>query len=208
LPAEGRDRRGVLFVHGFFCNRGLWNPWMRRLRVADIPFVAVNLEPVFGSIDSYASIVEAAVISLERATGLAPVIVAHSMGGLAVRSWLADRTRSERLHRLVTVATPHAGTRIARRGIGANMGQMRPGGEWLARLADEPSALRSRFVCFRSHCDNIVFPTRNATLSAADNRHLVATPHVQMAYHPAIFEEVFRLVETVEPASTTRRRSA
>ena len=80
----------MLFVHGFFCNRGLWNPWMRRLRAAGIPFVAVNLEPVFGSIDSYASIVEAAVRSLEQATGGAPVIVAHSMGGLAVRSWLQD----------------------------------------------------------------------------------------------------------------------
>jgi triacylglycerol esterase/lipase EstA (alpha/beta hydrolase family) len=196
LPVDHQGHRGVLFVHGFVCNRGLWNPWLRRLRATGVPFVAVNLEPVFGSIDSYAPTVDAAVRSLEQATGVAPVIVAHSMGGLAVRAWLAGEQRSERFHRVVTIATPHAGTRIADRGFGANMGQMRPGGEWLARLlAEEPAALRERFVCFWSHCDNIVFPTRNATLAGADNRHLAATPHVQMAYHPAVFDAVSRLLE-------------
>jgi len=206
LPAEARGRRGVLFVHGFVCNRGLWNPWMRRLRAAGVPFVAVNLEPVFGSIDSYAPTIEAAVRTLEQATDIAPVIVAHSMGGLAARAWLASGNRSERMHRLVTIATPHAGTRIADRGFGRNTAQMRRGGEWLARLnAGESPALRARFICFWSHCDNIVFPTRTATLPGADNRHLVATPHVQMAYHPAVIDEVFRLVGTAETTPSFAR---
>jgi triacylglycerol lipase len=73
LPHDGRGRRGVLFVHGFFCNRGLWNPWLRRLRRADIAFVAVNLEPLFGSIEAYAPTIDAAVCELERVTGTPPV---------------------------------------------------------------------------------------------------------------------------------------
>ena len=52
--------------------------------------------------------------------------------------------------------------------------------------------MRARFVCFWSHCDNIVFPTRSATLPGADNRHLEATPHVRMVYHPDVFAEVMR----------------
>jgi hypothetical protein len=32
LPAQAQGRRGVLLVHGFVCNRGLWNPWLKRLR--------------------------------------------------------------------------------------------------------------------------------------------------------------------------------
>jgi hypothetical protein len=32
LPAEASGRRGVLLVHGFVCNRGLWNPWLQRLQ--------------------------------------------------------------------------------------------------------------------------------------------------------------------------------
>lgn len=83
VGAEGRT--GVLLVHGFFCNRGLWNPWLARLRAAGVPCVALDLEPAFGSIDAYAAAVEQGVARLERCTGTAPVIVAHSMGGLAVR---------------------------------------------------------------------------------------------------------------------------
>ncbi len=192
LPASSRGRRGVLLVHGFFCNRGLWNPWLRRLRQGGIPFVAVDLEPVFGSIDDYQSAIDASVRRLEQATGLAPVVVAHSMGGLAVRAWLAANEQAP-MHRLITIASPHAGTRLGAHGRGLNIGQMRQGGDWLASLADRESASsRGRYVCFWSHCDNIVFPTRNATLPGADNRHLEATPHVQMVYHPAVFEEVLR----------------
>ena len=67
LPALARGRRGVVLVHGFFCNRGLWNPWLRRFRAADIPFVAVNLEPVLGSIDDYGATIAAAVATVEAA---------------------------------------------------------------------------------------------------------------------------------------------
>jgi pimeloyl-ACP methyl ester carboxylesterase len=192
--APGGGRRGVVLVHGFFCNRGLWNGWLRRLRGHDIPCIAVSLEPIFGSIDEYRQTIADAMTRLESATGLAPVIVAHSMGGLAARAWLASRPQAS-LHRLVTIASPHAGTRLGAHGRGTNVRQMRLGSEWLARLAtSETPELRARFVCFWSHCDNIVFPTRSATLAGADNRHLPVTPHVQMVEHPAVFDEVLRIV--------------
>ncbi|HWJ95410.1 MAG TPA: permease, partial [Telluria sp.] len=68
LPASASGRRGVVLVHGFVCNRGLWLPWMAELRGRGIPFVAVNLEPVFGSIDDYAAIIDAAVARVTQAT--------------------------------------------------------------------------------------------------------------------------------------------
>ena len=190
LPSAARDRRGVVFVHGFFCNRGLWNPWMRRLRAANVPFVAVSLEPVFGSIDDYAPTIAAAVAAPRARDRLAPMIVAHSMGGLAVRAWLAAKPKPG-LHRLITIASPHAGTRLAGHGRGRNVGQMRHGSEWLAELARrDATTARTQVVCFWSHCDNIVFPTRSATLAGADNRHLEGTPHVAMVFHRAVFDEV------------------
>jgi triacylglycerol lipase len=45
LPHSVAGKTGIVFVHGLVCNRGLWNPWLSRLRQLDIPFVAVNLEP-------------------------------------------------------------------------------------------------------------------------------------------------------------------
>jgi triacylglycerol esterase/lipase EstA (alpha/beta hydrolase family) len=200
LPPEARGRRGVLLVHGFVCNRGLWNPWLPRLRARGVPFIAVNLEPAFGSIDAYADTLQQALQRLRDATGVAPVVVAHSMGGLAVRAWRRAYPLAPAPHHVVTVATPHQGTWLGRFGQTANTRQMRWKGAWVRQLAaDEQAAHGQRFTCFYSHCDNIVFPPSAATLPGADNRHLPGWSHVHLAYHPAVFDELLRLLQTPPP---------
>jgi triacylglycerol lipase len=196
LAAMIPPRRAVVLVHGFFCNRGLWNPWMDRLLEAGVPFAALTLEPVFGSIDAYTVDIDVAVRRARSATGLAPVLVAHSMGGLAVRAWLARVGKGAEIHRVVTIGSPHRGTALAHHSHTPNTRQMRIGSAWLDQLerAESPDA-HCAFTCFWSRCDNIVFPTETATLAGADNRHLEATPHVRMAYHPQVMAEVLRLVE-------------
>jgi triacylglycerol lipase len=185
LPADAQGRRGVLLVHGFVCNRGLWNDWLERLHARNVPCLAVNLEPVFGSIDEYVSVIDAAVGRLHSATGLAPLVVAHSMGGLAARRWWVEGDNDRRAHRLITIATPHHGTWLARYAVTDNGRQMRQDSPWLAELSARESAQRpARLTCFYSHCDNIVFPPSTATLAGADNRHLPGVAHVQMASRP------------------------
>jgi hypothetical protein len=193
MPENAAGRRGLLLVHGFVCNRALWNPWLRELRAVQVPAIAVNLEPVFGSIDAYVPILEAAVRRLEAATGLAPVIVAHSMGGLATRAWLAGAGNEARVHRVITIGSPHHGTWMARFAATLNSRQMQQLGPWLAQLAArEPATRYARFTCFYGHCDNIVFPPSTATLPGADNRHLEAVAHVHMTFQPSVFSEARR----------------
>ncbi len=188
LP-ESAAPRGVLFVHGFVCNRGVWNPWLRRLTLQGTPFVALNLEPVFGSIDDYVAQIEAGVQLLERGTGCAPVIVAHSMGGLAVRRWWLEQGDDSRVHHVLTLASPHSGTWLARFAITRNSQQMGLLSNWLQMLQQrEPASRRARFTCFYSHCDNVVFPPSTATLAGADNRHLQGVAHVHMVEHPEPFK--------------------
>ncbi len=196
LPVTARGRRGVLLVHGFFCNRGLWLPWLERLRADDRPCVAINLEPVFGSIDDYIVLIEAAVARIEAATGLPPLIVAHSMGGLATRAWLQACHADERCAGVVTIGSPHHGTWLARFALTANGRQMRRRGAWLTALAAaEPPLRYTRFTCFYGHCDNIVFPAGTATLPGADNRHLAGTAHVDMVMRAEVFTEVLRRLD-------------
>ena len=58
LPADAPGRRDLVLVHGFVCNRGLWNAWWPTCAPAAYPASPLNLEPVFGSIDRYAPRVE------------------------------------------------------------------------------------------------------------------------------------------------------
>ena len=201
LPGDARGRRGLLLVHGFVCNRGLWNPWLRRLHRQGVPFVAVDLEPVFGSIDDYIATLEQAVQRLEQCTGLAPVVVAHSMGGLALRRWWVEQGDAARVHHAVTIGTPHHGTWLARFALSRNARQMRLSSGWLQALAAREGAGHAhRMTCFYGHCDNIVFPPATAALAGADNRHLAEVAHVAMADHPEPWREVQRhLAERVRP---------
>ena len=205
LPADAAGRRGVLLVHGFVCNRGLWNPWMRELRRRGVPFVAVNLEPVFGSIERYVPVIERGWQQLLQATGQPPVVVGHSMGGLAIRQWWRSARPSPPPHHVITIGSPHGGTWLGRFGQTPNARQMRHGCEWIRTLAaDESAEHAARFTCFYSHCDNVVFPASTATLPGADNRHIDGQSHVHLAYHPAVFDEVLRRVG--EPADPAPRR--
>jgi pimeloyl-ACP methyl ester carboxylesterase len=183
------QHRGVVLVHGFVCNRGFWNPWMERLLQRGTPFIAVNLEPVFGSINHYADIIEQAVARLEAATGQAPVLVGHSMGGLAIRAWAAAHGGEARAHRIITIGSPHRGTWLGRFSTTANGHEMRLASPWQVALgARESATLSQRFICFYSHCDNIVFPASTATLPGADNRHVPGVAHVDLVNQPVVFE--------------------
>lgn len=191
-PAGGADARpGVVFVHGFVCNRGLWNPWLERLTREGRPFCAVNLEPVFGSIDDYVPVVEAAVQRVTAATGRPPLVVCHSMGGLAVRAWLRARQADARVARVVTLGTPHQGTWLARFSFVTNASQMRLESRWLAQLRrDEPRERAALFTCYHSACDNIVFPASSAALPGARQVLLTGVAHVDMAFLPEVMDAV------------------
>lgn len=195
LP-QAAGRRPVVLVHGFFCNRGLWNPWARRLQALGIPHEAVNLEPPFAAIDAFVPIIDAAVARARESTGLAPVLVGHSMGGLAIRAWCRQRGNEAvaLTARIVTIGSPHAGTFTARFARADNARQMGLGSDWLRALHEaEAPELRSHFTCFWSHCDNVVMPASTATLPGADNRHLPGQAHVAMVFAEPVFDEVLRL---------------
>jgi triacylglycerol lipase len=189
LPGSAPACRGVLLVHGFICNRALWNPWMRRLRQCGVPFVAVSLEPVLGSIDTYAEPIDAAFQRLVGATGLPPLIVAHSMGGLATRAWLRRFGPQRRCAGIVTIGTPHHGTWLARFAFSRNGRQMQRGSAWLDAL-DVCTVGDTPFDCFYGHCDNVVFPAATATLAGARNVHLPGRAHIHMLGSRHLFDDV------------------
>ena len=191
---------GVVFIHGFFCNRAFWTPWMAQLRTQNRAFASVTLEPAFGSIDDYASIVEAAVAKVTLATGQAPTLICHSMGGLAARAWLRSNTANDdRIKRVITIGTPHFGTALSTEKAllpFINTHQMQRFGAWTQHLAkDEPSARYAKFTCWYSNCDNIVVPTSTAMLSGADNRLVTAQGHVSMAFSQRVMQESLALLD-------------
>ena len=197
-------QRGVVFIHGFFCNRAVWTPWMRQLLAQNRAFSSVTLEPAFGSIDAYTALVEAAVAKVTAATGLPPTLICHSMGGLVARAWLRQAESNEvRIHQVITIGSPHFGTALSTEKAllpFTNTHQMQRLGAWTQQLAkDEPASRYAKFICWYSNCDNIVVPTSTAMLPGADNRLVTAQGHVSMAFNVRVMTETLALLDQKPP---------
>jgi pimeloyl-ACP methyl ester carboxylesterase len=191
----------VLLIHGYGCNRAMWVDFSRSLAAAGHACDAMNLEPVFGSIDQYPRLIEEASQALMLRTGATQIaIVAHSMGGLAARAFMNASTPSQnhRIAKVITLGTPHQGTVHATLGQGQNTHQMRINSPWRNALAnrERPEDL-AKFCCIFTHHDNIVAPQANQTVPGAKRIELSAIGHVAMPYSQNVMRIVVRELQSL-----------
>ncbi len=198
LPsADGGARTPVLLVHGYVCNRGIWHPFAQWLAARGHPVDSVNLEPAFGTIDDYLPIVAEGVRRLRERSGRDRIaIVAHSMGGVVARAYLASAGAGS-VCAVVTLGSPHAGTWLARMGYGRNVAQMVPGCGWLGGLqAREAQGTGALFTTIWSPHDNIVMPQRASQhLAGATSVAVPGRGHLQLAYDPEVWRIAADAVE-------------
>lgn len=190
----GRDRlhptagkMPLLLVHGYRCNRGFW-VWLRaRLEAAGFVVATHNLEPVRADIDDYADGLNRRIDEILAATKAKKlVLVVHSMGGLAARAYFR-RHGTAKVARMISLGSPHHGTRIAAHAQGANGRQMRVGNPWLEALTKAP--LPAGSVSIFSRHDNVVMPPDQAsTLSGARNVEIAGVGHVGMGLSPTVLK--------------------
>lgn len=185
------DKVPVVLVHGYLCNHRIWDDVADTLRANGHAVFAVNLEPVFASIDAYAPVVEAAVQSLLHHTGQAKVaLVGHSMGGLAIRAWMRTNG-TDKVARVLTLGTPHAGTKLARGTHTPNGKQMLWQSPWLAALtASESAATRALIRIAITPQDNIVCPQRPQILPGIEPVVFEGIGHLQMCTHRPLIQWV------------------
>ncbi len=176
-PPPARSAHALLLVHGVLCNAGVWSTLARRIEAAGAgPAYAISYGPPLGSIDDFARQLAVRLDEVVSRTGATRVtLVAHSMGGLVVRACLARYGRGP-VVRVLTIGSPHHGSRFASLCPGACLAQMRPGNAWLAALPGPPAG-GVRFVSLYSPHDSMVAPQRSAVLEGADNVPFVGVGH-------------------------------
>jgi pimeloyl-ACP methyl ester carboxylesterase len=191
-PADRVGGPLIILVHGWACNAAVWRPIVRKLRQAAMHDVrCMTLRPVLGSIDAMAAGLERLVPDL-RTLGdkQRVVVVAHSMGGLVVRAWLRRlKGGTPPPVTVVTIGTPHRGTRLASFALGTAARQMRLRSTWLAQL-DRDAGARQHITCVASGTDNLVAPQENAWFPGARAVEVRAVGHFGLLLAAATFDSV------------------
>jgi pimeloyl-ACP methyl ester carboxylesterase len=191
----------VVFVHGILCNAGVWHRMLAALeRQGMTNLFTLNLAPPLASMDRFARQLAARVEEACRAAGTErAIIVAHSMGGLVARCWIARLGGAARAERLVTLGSPHHGSLLARGFPARWAGEMLCGCEWLEQLAadgaravgvDGARAVGVPVTSIYSRADEFVAPQESSRLEGARNIALERLGHLELLRS----EEVLRLV--------------
>ena len=194
----------ILLVHGYLCNRGLWVALRRRLAAAGLgPIYADTFTPGFGGIDVFAAQIDKRIEAICNETGADEVmIVAHSMGGLAVRAYVAQKADTtpnaiSRIAKLVTLGSPHHGSQVARLGIGINARQMCEQSEWLLTLQSKEAVnaiggLRKRPATLSIYTlnDDLVYPAESSVLEWAENVPVAAVGHIGLVFSAPVARRI------------------
>ena len=196
----------MVLVHGYFANRGYFRALVSGLEAHGAgPVFAPNLRSWMAPIETAEEELHGHIERIVAGTGQPRVVlVGHSMGGLVARAYLARRGPG-RVARLVTVASPHHGTALARWGIGPSGRQMRAGSAFLAALeaAEGARGAGVETVSIYSPHDNMVAPQATSRLAWARNVALPGLGHIAIAQSR---ELVAALLPVLEAAGALARR--
>lgn len=198
LTPRGGGRPPLLLIHGYLCNRGYWWRLRSHLERAGWQVATISLRPAFGAVDGNVPQVMQRIDEIRARTGSARVIViGHSMGGLVARACL-QRYGGAGIAALITLGSPHHGSRLAVLGVGPNARQMLPGSPWLATIT-QPGDAPPCVAIYSCH-DNFVMPQDSARFEGARTVALTGIGHLEMAFSPPLRRTLLEQLELLSNA--------
>ena len=191
LPAEPKPP--VVLLHGFIDNRSVFVLLRRSLiQHGRQQIESLNYSPLTCDIRTAAELLGRHIEEICRRTGQPQVdIVGHSLGGLIARYYVQRLGGDLRVRTLVSLGTPHSGTRaVPLADAHPIVRQMRPGSEVIEELRLPASDCRTRFVSFWSDLDHVMDPPETARIDhpdlLAENVQVTGVGHLALPVHPAV----------------------
>jgi len=167
----------VVFVHGYCGSERVWSPLRAALSTAGFNcLIALCYNAITSTVDQVADRLADEALRAMDATGAPGVhLIGHSLGGLVVREAVQRRGLAAYTRAAVTIATPHAGTWVARFAPGPCARQMRPGSPFLTELGATGFSAGPRWLVLQGQADRVV-PPRSAMLDAVAPRVVTLRP--------------------------------
>jgi pimeloyl-ACP methyl ester carboxylesterase len=202
----------ILLVHGMVDNRSIFTLLRRGLRRRGFHRVlTLNYSPLTKDVRLAATGLATRVEQLCEETGFERIhVIGHSMGGLIARYYVQCLGGDARVHTLVTLGTPHAGTRAAKLIPHPLARQLRPDSDVVRELAQPAPGCRTRMLSVWSDLDQLIVPKRNARVDHADldarNVLIRGVGHMSLPIHRRAVHEIGLTLAQLDPAGDTVTR--
>ncbi|MET9969772.1 alpha/beta fold hydrolase [Streptomyces sp. NPDC006356] len=207
-PLPTRTQPPVVLLHGFIDNRSVFVLLRRSLAQHGRHQVeSLNYSPLTCDIRAAAELLGRHIEGICERTGSSQVdVVGHSLGGLIARYYVQCLGGDLRVRTLVTLGTPHSGTRVVPL---ANahpiVRQMRPGSPVLEELSRPAPGCRTHFVSFWSDLDHLMDPLETACINHPDllaqNVRVSGIGHLALPVHPAVATGIRQALDTTRPGT-------
>lgn len=192
--APPNPTRRVVLVHGFLENGSAFRMLKKRLEKLGVECLVPKLNPSDGR-GGLEGLAERLKRDIDSTYGPEqPIsIIAFSMGGIVSRHYLQNLGGASRCQKLFTISSPHHGTQAAWIYPTKGAGQMRPGSQFLADLAESQSRLGEMpVVSYRTPMDLIILPPVSSVWDRAINLEYPVLLHPLMLTSDAVLADVER----------------
>jgi pimeloyl-ACP methyl ester carboxylesterase len=202
-------RTPVLLVHGLIDNRSVFTVMQRNLRRRGFAQVCSwNYSPLSTDVGRAARDLGKHIEGICEQTGYDRIhVVGHSLGGLLARYHVQRQGGDRRVQTLVTLGTPHQGSRWAHVVPTPLIRQLRPGSGVFQELAEPAPGCRTRFLAFYSDLDHLVVPSRNGRIEhpdlTASNVAVRGVGHVSMPNNGSIAFAIAAALGGLDPQRST-----
>jgi hypothetical protein len=189
-------RTPVLLVHGLIDNRSVFTVMQRNLRRRGFTHVCSwNYSPLSTDVARAAGDLGEHIEGICEQTGYDRIhVVGHSLGGLIARYHVQRQGGDRRIQTLVTLGTPHAGSRWASVVPTPLVRQLRPGSPVYQELDGPAPACATRITAIYSDLDQVVLPTNSGRCDHPDlgarNVLVRGVGHTTLPVHRAVLDEV------------------
>lgn len=171
VPSASGPIRRVVLVHGFLDTGSVYQTLRSRLEKRGCECYVPQLNPSDGrgGLEKLAIQLKQ---DIDKKFGpTAPVsIVAFSMGGLVTRQYLQNLGGAARCEKLITISTPHHGSKAACLYSSQGSQEMRPGSPFLTHLEQTQDRLgKMPITSYRTPMDLIILPPTSSIWDRAEN---------------------------------------
>lgn len=196
-----KNNKPVILVHGYFMSRACFILLYLRMRqTGKRTIFTINLRPRTAAIEELAHQLSEKIEEVLVLTKSDKVdIIGHSMGGIVARYYIEQMNGAKKVNKLITLGSPHNGTKMAVFGIGANARELRTNSEFMKGLNATASGGEVKYYSLWSNLDNLVIPQESSILKEPGvSIKFYGIGHLTLLFSPRVFLKIMEILDSNE----------